>query len=74
MAGIEKTKEILGFMKILFGLILATIAAIIGWVAQNYSQADIKLIIISIIALFILVIFFLILLKKITIELNKLGE
>jgi hypothetical protein len=68
MANIDKTKEILGFFKILFALILATTIALISWAAQNYNTMNKERIIMSISAFIFLQVCFLILYRKIKFE------
>ena len=74
MGKIDERREIIGFLKILFAIILATSIAIIGWIAQHYNIADIKLIITSFLALMFLQIGFILLIKKIRKELKQVRK
>lgn len=74
MAKIDETKEIIGFLKILFAMTLATAIALIGWTARYYNSIDNKLFIMSILAFVFLQFWFIILLKKIKIKLDELKK
>jgi F0F1-type ATP synthase assembly protein I len=40
MSEIDEIKEFIGYLKVIFALILATIIGLIGWLVQNYQEAD----------------------------------
>lgn len=40
MAKIEKTKEEIGWLKIIFGVLFATDISLIAWLFQNYGKAS----------------------------------
>ncbi|EMC8720068.1 hypothetical protein VMZ54_001881 [Campylobacter coli] len=40
MAKIDELKEELGILKFWLGIVVATILALIGWIATNYQKAD----------------------------------
>lgn len=43
MPEIDKIKEEIGWLKVVFGLLVATDVSPIGWAAQNFSKAPISL-------------------------------
>ncbi len=48
MAKIDKIKEQIGWLKIIFGILVAIDISILGWLANNYDKEDISLIKIAI--------------------------
>jgi hypothetical protein len=40
MAKIDRIKEEIGWLKLVFGALVAIDASLMGWVAQNYAIAD----------------------------------
>jgi hypothetical protein len=40
MARVDRLKEEIGWLKIVFGLLVAIDASVLGWVAQNYATAS----------------------------------
>ncbi len=40
MSEIDEVKEFLGYLKIIFALVLATTIGMIGWLVQNYKKAE----------------------------------
>jgi ABC-type phosphate/phosphonate transport system permease subunit len=43
----ESLKEAIGWLKVVFGLLVAVDISLIGWLAQNYGKAQIGLLIIA---------------------------
>ncbi len=41
MAKIDKIKEQIGYLKVVFGMLVAILVSVIGWVASHYDQIDI---------------------------------
>jgi 4-hydroxybenzoate polyprenyltransferase len=39
MAKIDKLKEEIGWLKVIFGVLVAIDATLLGWLAQNYTSA-----------------------------------
>jgi hypothetical protein len=39
MAKIDKLKEEIGWLKVVFGVLVAIDATLLGWLAQNYASA-----------------------------------
>ena len=46
MAKLDKLKEEIGWLKIAFGIFIATDISLVAWLVQNYNKADIFLLII----------------------------
>ncbi len=40
MAKLDKLKEEIGWMKIIFGILIAADISLLAWVAQNYNETD----------------------------------
>jgi 4-hydroxybenzoate polyprenyltransferase len=50
----EKLKEEIGWLKIVFGILVATDISLLAWLVQNYSKADTVIVVIgSVAALFV---------------------
>ena len=49
MAKLDKLKEEIGWLRIVFGILIAVDISLVAWVVQNYNKADIFLLIISIV-------------------------
>ena len=48
MSKSEKIKEQIGWLKVVFGLLVATTVSLIGWMANNYDKASSLMIISSV--------------------------
>ena len=53
----DEIKEELGWLKVIFGVLLVAIVSILGWVAQNFESAKWHVLMLSIFVLFLLVYF-----------------
>ena len=51
MAKLDKLKEEIGWMKIVFGILIAADISLVAWVAENYNKTDIFLLVICIIGI-----------------------
>jgi len=40
MAKVDKLKEEIGWLKLLFGILVAIDVSLVGWLAQNYASAN----------------------------------
>nr|VFK15474.1 MAG: hypothetical protein BECKLPF1236A_GA0070988_101267 [Candidatus Kentron sp. LPFa]VFK31219.1 MAG: hypothetical protein BECKLPF1236C_GA0070990_101317 [Candidatus Kentron sp. LPFa] len=49
MAEIDKLKEEIGWMKVLFGILIISNISLIAWIAQNYNRAPEILLLIGIV-------------------------
>jgi predicted MFS family arabinose efflux permease len=50
MAKIERLKEEIGWLKLVFGILVAIDASLVGWLAQNYASANRLLVVVGVIA------------------------
>ncbi|MEL6722031.1 MAG: hypothetical protein AAF669_07485 [Pseudomonadota bacterium] len=48
MAMLDKTKEQIGWLKVVFALLVAIDVSLIGWLAQNFNKAEPLLIFIAV--------------------------
>ena len=53
MARIDKVKEEIGWLKIVFAILIATDISLIAWVIQNYGKISKLLLILSVICVFL---------------------
>ena len=54
MAKIDKLKEEIGWLKIIFAILIATDISLGAWVVQNYGKTSKILLIVSVIGVFLL--------------------
>ena len=54
MARLEKLKEEMGWLKIIFAILIATDISLGAWVIQNYGKTSEILLIVSVIGVFLL--------------------
>jgi 4-hydroxybenzoate polyprenyltransferase len=54
MARIDKLKEEIGWLKIIFAILIATGISLCAWVVQNYGKISKILLIVSVIGIFLL--------------------
>lgn len=52
MSRIERLKEEIGWLKIIFGILVATDLSLIGWIAQNYHSTSALLVVACMVAVF----------------------
>jgi hypothetical protein len=50
MAKIDRLKEEVGWLKVMFGILVAIDASLVGWLAQNYGKASWLLIVAGVVA------------------------
>ena len=51
MAKLDKLKEEIGWMKIIFAILTAADISLVAWLVQNYNETDTVLLVISIIGI-----------------------
>ena len=51
----DKIKEQIGWLKVVFGLLVATVISLVGWMATHYHNAESLIVIMAMIAVLILV-------------------
>ena len=72
MAKIDKVKELIGWLKVVFGVLVAIDMSLVGWLANSYDKSDIAAIKIYL-CLFAIVLIS-ITNKKIISNIDELGE
>ncbi len=50
MAKIDRLKEEIGWLKLVFGLLIAIDVSLVGWLAQNYASSSWALVVAGVIA------------------------
>ena len=50
MAKLDRLKEEIGWLKLVFGILVAIDASLVGWLAQNYATANRMLVVSGVIA------------------------
>lgn len=54
MAKIDKLKEEIGWLKIIFAILIATNISLVAWVVQNYGKTSLPLLIVGTIGVLLL--------------------
>lgn len=52
MSRIERLKEEIGWLKVIFGILVATDLSLIAWIARNYNAAAVLLVVACMVAVF----------------------
>ncbi len=74
MAAIDKTKELIGWLKVTFALLIAIDASLIGWLVQHFGQTNDFLLLSTIITL-VLVNGAIVIVSRYTyLKINEIGE
>ncbi len=74
MAKIDKTKEEIGWLKIIFGALIATDISLIAWLFQNYGEASKFLLVLCTVAAF-LITFVIVWINRVAYrKIDELGE
>ena len=50
MAKIDRLREEIGWLKVMFGILVAIDVSLVGWLAQNYGKASTLLILAGVVA------------------------
>lgn len=74
MAKIDKIKELIGYLKVLFGILVAIDISIIGWLFKNQSHLSQFKILLSVSAIIITTIGIIIINKKILQKIDELED
>lgn len=74
VAKIDKLKEKLGILKFWLGIVVATLLALVGWLATNYQKADILLIILAVICMISSIVGIVFLQKRISTLLDEIEK
>jgi uncharacterized membrane protein len=74
MPRIETVKEQLNWLKLAFGILVATNFSLVGWLAQNYESSDIKIVTLALVSIFIASFGIIYVVKKAKNKMNELEE
>ena len=53
MSQIDQIKEILGWLKVVFGALVAVDVSLIAWLAQNFHSTDTILVVLAVVAVLV---------------------
>ena len=74
MSEIDEIKEFIGYLKVIFALVLATTIGLISWLVQNYQSADKLLLYADVLLVVVLVITLILINRKILSDIKRLKE
>jgi len=74
LSEIDEIKEFIGYLKVLFALVLATTIGLMSWLVQNYQSASELLIYADVVLIVILVITLILINRKILSDIKRLKE
>jgi hypothetical protein len=74
MGKIDKVKEQIGLLKVVFGLLIAITVSLIGWMAVNYKVAEEGLLIASTVLVIVLVYGVIVVSLKMVSKINELED
>ena len=74
MSEIDEIKEFIGYLKVIFALVLATTIGLISWLVQNYQSADKLLLYADVLLVMVLVITLILINRKILSDIKRLKE
>ncbi len=74
MSEIDEIKEFIGYLKVVFALVLATTIGLISWLVQNYQSAEKLLLYADVVLILVLVLTLLFINRKILSDIKRLKE
>ena len=74
MSEIDEIKEFIGYLKVVFALVLATTFGLISWLVQNYRSAEKFLLYADVLLIVVLVITLIFISRKILSDIKRLKE
>ena len=74
MSELDEIKEFIGYLKVVFALIMATTVGLIGWLVHNYETAESLLVYADIVLVLVLVITVILIHRKIVSDIKRLKE
>ena len=74
MSEIDEIKEFIGYLKVVFALVLATTIGLISWLVQNYQSAGKLLLYADVLLVVVLVITLILINRKILSDIKRLKE
>jgi hypothetical protein len=74
LSEIDEIKELIGYLKVVFALVLATTIGLISWLVQNYQSAGKLLLYTDVLLVVVLVITLILINRKILSDIKRLKE
>jgi hypothetical protein len=74
LSEIDEIKEFIGYLKVVFALVLATTIGLISWLVQNYQSAEKLLLYADVVLILVLVLTLLFINRKILSDIKRLKE
>ena len=74
MSEIDEIKEFIGYLKVIFALVLATTIGLISWLVQNYQSAGKLLLYADVLLVMVLVITLILINRKMLSDIKRLKE
>lgn len=74
MSEIDAIKEFIGYLKVVFALVLATTIGLMSWLVQNYQSAENLLLYADVALIAVLVITLILINRKILSDIKRLKE
>ena len=74
MSELDEIKEFIGYLKVVFALVLATTIGLISWLVQNYQSAGKLLLYADVLLVVVLVITLILINRKILSDIKRLKE
>jgi hypothetical protein len=74
LSEIDEIKEFIGYLKVVFALVLATTIGLISWLVQNYQSAGKLLLYADVLLVVVLVITLILINRKILSDIKRLKE
>jgi len=74
LSELDEIKEFIGYLKVIFALVLATTIGLISWLVQNYQSAGKLLLYADVLLVVVLVITLILINRKILSDIKRLKE
>ena len=74
MSEVDEIKEFIGYLKVVFALVLATTIGLMSWLVQNYQSAARLLLYSDVVLIVVLVITLILINRKILSDIKRLKE
>ena len=74
MSEVDQIKEFIGYLKVVFALVLATTIGLVSWLVQNYQSAETLLLYADVVLIAVLVIALILINRKILSDIKQLKE
>jgi hypothetical protein len=74
LSEIDEIKEFIGYLKVIFALVLATTIGLVSWLVQNYRGAESLLVYADVLLILVLVVTLILINRKILSDIKRLKE